>query len=121
ALAKLRESFKLSEDFPPEVEAEALAAIDRLRMPELDHTDIPFVTIDPLGATDLDQAMFLERDGDGYRVWYAIADVAAFVELGGLLDAEARQDIPASGMAEGNGRGRLRLLAHAMGADQPDP
>src|SRR5690606_7153657 len=60
-------------------------------LPDLDHTDIPFVTIDPLGATDLDQAVFLERAGDGYRVWYAIADVAAFIELGGVLDAEARR------------------------------
>src|SRR5690606_11156029 len=37
-----------------------------------------------------DQALFLERSGGGYRVWYAIADVAAFVTLGGAIDAEAR-------------------------------
>src|SRR5690606_1743699 len=41
--------------------------------------------------TDLDQALHLERDGTGYRVFYAIADVAAFVALGGELDAEARR------------------------------
>lgn len=90
-LDKLRTSFALSESFPPEVEAEAGEAIENLTLPDLDHTGIPFVTIDPLGATDLDQAMFLERAGEGYRVWYAIADVAAFVELGGVIDAEARR------------------------------
>ena len=31
---------------------------------------------------DLDQAMHLERDGDGHRIRYAIADVPAFVRLG---------------------------------------
>ena len=40
---------------------------------------------------DLDQAMFLERDGDGYVVHYAIADVAAFVEPGGAVDVEAHR------------------------------
>ena len=39
---------------------------------------------------DLDQAMHLERDGDGHRVRYAIADVPAFVAPGGALDAETR-------------------------------
>src|SRR5690606_2577568 len=39
----------------------------------------------------LDQALFIERRGDGYRVWYAIADVAAFVTPGSALDAEARR------------------------------
>lgn len=96
ALDALRESFELDEQFPPEVEADASAAIESHTMPEVDHTDIPFVTIDPLGATDLDQALFLERGGDGhggegYRVWYAIADVASFVELGGVIDTEARE------------------------------
>ncbi len=35
--------------------------------------------------------MHLERDGDGYVVHYAIADVAAFVEPGGAVDAEAHR------------------------------
>lgn len=91
ALETLRESFGLDEHFPPEVEAEAARAIEQVEFPDTDLTDIPFVTIDPLGATDLDQALFIERRGDGYRVWYAIADVAAFVTPGSALDAEARR------------------------------
>ena len=52
-------------------------------LPDEDATDIPFVTIDPVGARDLDQAFFLERLGQGYLVRYAIADVSAFVRPGG--------------------------------------
>ena len=40
---------------------------------------------------DLDQAFFIERSDDGYRVQYAIADVAAFVEPGGPMDVEAHE------------------------------
>jgi len=54
-----------------------------------DATDIPFVTIDPPGARDLDQAMFLERNGDGFRVHYAIADLGAVIKPGGAIDVEA--------------------------------
>ena len=53
-----------------------------------DRTDLPFVTIDPPTSRDLDQAVHLARRGDGYRVHYAIADVAAFVRPGGALEAE---------------------------------
>jgi exoribonuclease R len=51
--------------------------------------DLPFVTIDPPGARDLDQALHIERRGDGHRVRYAIADVAAFVEPGDAADRAA--------------------------------
>ncbi|WP_404285863.1 RNB domain-containing ribonuclease [Glutamicibacter arilaitensis] len=69
----------------------AQEAVDNLRAPENDDTALPFFTIDPEGATDLDQAMYLERQGDGYLVHYAIADVPAFVTLNGKLDEVTRQ------------------------------
>ena len=78
-------------EFPPEVEAAAQEAARNPQLPELDRTDIPFVTIDPASALDLDQAMHLERDGDGYVVHYAIADVGAFVAPGDPVDAEAHR------------------------------
>ncbi|MFD0823526.1 ribonuclease catalytic domain-containing protein, partial [Micromonospora zhanjiangensis] len=57
--------------------------------PPADHTDVPFVTIDPAASRDLDQAMCLSRrSGGGYRVRYAIADVASYVRPGGDLEAE---------------------------------
>ena len=56
-----------------------------------DETAVPFITIDPPTSKDLDQAMAIDRDGAGYRVRYAIADVPAFVRAGGAVDAEARR------------------------------
>lgn len=55
----------------------------------VDMTDVPFVTIDPEGSRDLDQAIHMERTGAGWRVRYAIADVAAHVNPLGALDADA--------------------------------
>ena len=77
--------------FPADVEAAAEAAAGRPRLPDHDATDIGFVTIDPPGSRDLDQAMALEaRPGGGWRVRYAIADVASWVDPGGPIDREAR-------------------------------
>ena len=56
-----------------------------------DLTDVPFFTLDPPGSMDLDQAMHLERTGDGHRIRYAIADVPSFVRLGGELDRTTRE------------------------------
>jgi exoribonuclease R len=87
-LAALRHELDIPEAFPPEVTAEARAA--RSSQEGDDATDIPFVTIDPEGSMDLDQALHIERAGDGFRVRYAIADVAAWVVPGGAIDGEAR-------------------------------
>ncbi|YCK42725.1 RNB domain-containing ribonuclease [Actinomadura sp. ATCC 39365] len=85
----LREQ-RLPAGFPQDVldEADWVAQVPRLDAEDLTH--VPFVTIDPPGSMDLDQALHLERLRDGYRVWYAIADVGAFVRPGGRVDAEAR-------------------------------
>lgn len=56
-----------------------------------DDRHIAFVTIDPPGSKDLDQAVHLEPSGPGIRVRYAIADVTAFVTPGGALDAESQR------------------------------
>ena len=90
-LARLREELEVPEDFPADVLAEAERAASAVDLPGLDRTDLALVTIDPPGSTDLDQAVFIERDGDGYVVWYAIADVGAFVTPGGAIDREAHE------------------------------
>ncbi|GAA1976430.1 RNB domain-containing ribonuclease [Nocardioides panacihumi] len=90
-ISKIQQELGVSEDFPPAVEAAAQAAAANPRLPDLDRTDLPFVTIDPASSMDLDQALHLERSGDGYTVRYAIADVAAFVEPGDPVDVEAHQ------------------------------
>lgn len=89
-IAAIKAELKLPLAFPPEVEATAQAAANP-SMPSLDRTDIALVTIDPPGAMDLDQAMFVERRDGGYRVYYAIADVAAFVAPADPVDIEANR------------------------------
>jgi exoribonuclease R len=86
----LRRELELPERFPPQAEAEAdKAAAAPLPAGLPDLTGAPFVTIDPPTSMDLDQAMYLERRDRGYRVHYAISDVAGHVEPGGALDAES--------------------------------
>ena len=89
--AAIRAELELPEEFPDEVLRAAERAAAELRLPDTDATDLPLVTLDPPGSRDLDQAVHLAARGDGYRVRYAIADVGAFVPLGGELDAEARR------------------------------
>jgi exoribonuclease R len=62
------------------------------RLPDLDRTDLPMVTIDPPGSKDLDQALHIARTGDGgYVLHYAIADLAAFITPGDPVDVEAHK------------------------------
>lgn len=92
----VRDEQNVPASFPPDVLADAAGVAGDPR-PALrskrrrDLTDVPFVTIDPAGATDLDQAVHLSRQGTGYRVQYAIADVAAFVRPGSALDEETHR------------------------------
>ncbi|WP_425309893.1 RNB domain-containing ribonuclease [Ammonicoccus fulvus] len=90
-LERLRQELHVPAEFPPEVVRAAEVAAENPRLPEKDLTDLDFVTIDPPGAKDLDQAVVIERDGSGFVVWYAIADVAAFVSPGDPIDVEARE------------------------------
>src|SRR3954466_14240337 len=87
----IRSQLNVSPDFAPEVEEAARRAAEAPRLPDLDRTDLPFVTIDPASSQDLDQALHLERDGSGYVVHYAIADVAAFVSPGDPVDLASRE------------------------------
>jgi len=52
----------------------------------------PVITIDPDDAKDFDDAIGLERTGEGrWKVWVHIADVSHYVKAGGTLDEEARR------------------------------
>jgi len=98
-LAQIREEMAVPDAFP----AAVLAAADEAARagggppPGVgpdgeDARDLDLVTIDPEGSRDLDQAYAGERrPGGGYRIHYAIADVAWFVAPGGLLDLEAHE------------------------------
>src|SRR5689334_14993150 len=90
-IAAIQAELDVTPAFPEAVERAAAEAAAAPQLPELDRTDTPFVTIDPESARDLDQAMHIERSGDGYVVHYAVADVAAFVTPGDPVDVEANK------------------------------
>ncbi len=92
-LAAIRAELQVPDEFPPEVVAAAEQAASSPRLPDLDRTDIEFVTIDPEGSRDLDQAVHITRDGSGFVISYAIADVAAFVTAGDPVDQEAHRRV----------------------------
>lgn len=74
--------------FDPDTIAAATNPMDAYADRRTDHTSIEFVTIDPPGAMDLDQALHIAaRDGGGWTVYYAIADVAALVVPDGPVAA----------------------------------
>ncbi|GGX66938.1 RNB domain-containing ribonuclease [Streptomyces fructofermentans] len=123
ALRALRTELGAPEAFPPEVLAEAERAARAPRLPAYDATGVPLFTIDPPGSADLDQAMHLSRRPGGFRVRYAIADVAAFVAPGSALDAEAHRRVTTLYFPDGRiplhppvlGEGAASLLPDQVG------
>ncbi len=91
ALRGLRQQLELPGGYPAEAEEEARQASTAALGELPDLTDVEFLTIDPEGSTDLDQAMHLAETNDGFTVRYAIADVPFFVAPQGALDAETRR------------------------------
>ncbi len=90
----------LARAFDPAVEREAETARDRVRERaraevadgrRRDLRELATFTIDPASARDFDDAISAEPiEGGGTRVWVHIADVAAHVQPGSLVDAQAR-------------------------------
>lgn len=80
--------------FRPAIEGEAreaAKAAERESGPRRDLTALATFTVDPATARDFDDAVSAQLEGDGARVWIHIADVAAHVKPGSLLDQEARR------------------------------
>ena len=83
-------------DFPTDVMTQAdgfgevqpdkvLSVDDRRDLRERVH-----VTIDGEDARDFDDAVSVEKEGERYRVWVSIADVASYAKARSALDREAR-------------------------------
>jgi ribonuclease R len=62
---------------------------NRLPKGRVDLRQLPLVTIDGETAKDFDDAVYCEKDGRGWRLIVAIADVGHYVKQGGALDTEA--------------------------------
>jgi ribonuclease R len=107
----------LRRGFDPAVEREARGAGERARHSQAarrDLRDLTTFTIDPISARDFDDAISAEDLGEGRaRVWVHIADVAAHVPEGSLLDREARRratSVYVPGAVE-------PMLPHALSSD----
>jgi exoribonuclease R len=93
--ARVRDALGVPDSFSPAVLAAADVAASRVpipkseRMRRADYSIVPFVTIDPEQAMDLDQAFYGQRREGGYIILYAIADVGYFVDEGGPVEGEA--------------------------------
>ncbi len=61
------------------------------KYPREDLRDLPLVTIDGEDARDFDDAVYCERQGKGWRLLVAIADVSHYVQVGSALDQEAHK------------------------------
>ena len=88
---KIRDGIR--EVFPDEVEQEAAALparVDRdVVQSREDLRDVDLVTIDPETARDHDDAIWVERKGNGFHLIVAIADVSHYVTEGSAMDREA--------------------------------
>ena len=88
---KIRDGIR--EAFPDEVEQEAAALPARVDRDVVknreDLRDVDLVTIDPETARDHDDAIWVEREGSGFHLIVAIADVSHYVPEGSAMDREA--------------------------------
>jgi len=80
---------EIPEEFSKEAAAEAIAAKPVDLKGRADLRGIPLVTIDGSDARDFDDAVFAEKDGDGWHLIVAIADVAHYVRPQSALDKAA--------------------------------
>jgi ribonuclease R len=86
--------FGITPEFPPKVlsaaeKAANAIAIDVQAEERTDISDWLTFTIDGIKAKDFDDAVSIEKMGDGYRLGVHIADVSHFVQEGSPLDKEA--------------------------------
>jgi len=87
--------FDLPHEFSKKALALARAMPDEVRQDDWkgrrDLRELPFVTIDGETAKDFDDAVHAVREGKGFRLRVAIADVSHYVRPGDALDSDAKE------------------------------
>jgi ribonuclease R len=88
---KVRDGIR--EAFPEDAELEAAALPARVERDVAKHREdlrkVDLVTIDPETARDHDDAIWVKREGNGFHLIVAIADVSHYVTEGSAMDREA--------------------------------
>jgi ribonuclease R len=91
---KILEMASIPEEFPADAVREAhrvAPVVDAAeRAGRADLRELPLLVIDPEDARDHDDAVAVQPQQGGARLWVAIADVGHYVRWGGALDREAR-------------------------------
>jgi ribonuclease R len=86
--------FDLPREFSKRAQAQAQALPETVREEDAkgrrDLRELNFVTIDGETAKDFDDAVHAVKEGKGFRLWVAIADVSHYVRDGDALDEDAR-------------------------------
>ena len=81
----------LPAEWSPELlkEADLIANKAKKTKYRKDLTNLPFATIDGADAKDFDDAIYCQKNSNGFSLYVAIADVSFYVEVGSKLDKEA--------------------------------
>lgn len=84
-------NYGLYEEFPAEVENEAVRVSEERLTPDgrRDLRGLTTITIDGDDTRDIDDAVSLEREGENYVLGVHIADVGNYVKRGSAIDKEA--------------------------------
>lgn len=85
----------LPHEWPSDVEALEKKIAKKVTAKDIadrrDLRQLAFVTIDGETAKDFDDAVYAERQGKGFKLFVAIADVSHYVKTGDAFDREARR------------------------------
>lgn len=91
----IQQKFALLDDIPAPVQQQIRdmpqQAQDEDWSQRSDLTHLPFVTIDSASTRDIDDALYVEAHSQGWYLWVAIADPAAFIPANSPLDDLAKQ------------------------------
>ncbi len=80
---------KLGLPTTPPAAPEAWPALDMST--RIDYRQLPFITIDNASTQDMDDALYIEQQANGWVLYVAIADPEAYIEPDSTIDKEAAQ------------------------------